>query len=49
MAKLEDVQDSEEIFSEIENLINKFKDEFDAVASVLPEFREYGSVKNNAE
>lgn len=49
VAKLDDVQDSEEIFSEIENLINKFKAEFDAVANELPEFLAYGSVKNNAE
>lgn len=48
-ANLDDTQNSEEIFLKIENLVNKFKDEFDAVASVLPEFREYGSVKNNAE
>ncbi|MBB6262204.1 hypothetical protein FHS77_002776 [Paenochrobactrum gallinarii] len=49
VANLEDVQDSEDILLKIENLMNKFVDEFDAVARILPEFREYGSVKNNAE
>lgn len=45
---VDDIQNSEEIFVKIEALLNKFRAEFDAVASVLPEFLERGEVKHNA-
>lgn len=45
---IEDIQNSEEIFVKTEELMNKFKVEFDAVAQILPKFLENGEVKNNA-
>lgn len=45
---IEDIQNSEEIFVKTEELMNKFKAEFDAVAQILPKFLEHGEVKNNA-
>jgi|GEM_PF-682476 len=45
---IEDIQNSEEIFVKTEELMNKFKAEFDAVAQILPEFLENGEEKNNA-
>jgi len=45
---IEDIQNSEDIFVKTEELMNKFKAEFDAVAQILPEFLKNGEVKNNA-
>jgi len=45
-SSIDDIQNSEEIFVKTEELMNKFKAEFDAVAQILPEFLKNGEVKN---